>query len=998
VAVAFDAVGPSSAGAASATSPLNWTHTAVGSGVAIVVDVAEGHAAGADGTIAATCDGNSMTLLGSVDNNNSNGGRTLVFGIANRSSGAHSISVTRTGGATLNSLVGGSKSYTGADLTAPFGTAQTAFGATGSPTIGHTGSASGNIVSAAGSVGSGSLATMVAGTKRWSNDFDSTSAAGNAAGADRAGGGGTVTITFQSNADWWGAVAVEVKVPSGAAAADPGPLLPVPPGLANPFAFRHPAAFGTRLPQVPDVPATTPVYMAGGGVVAGAGSSRVYPVAQGTAAGDTLLIGISVNNTTGTVSAVTDSKGNVYTLDGSWESTSPMAYFYRSPGATGGSGGGPTAALTTSDTFTLTTAAISANITALLADVPGVTGMDSNTGIQNGTNVTSAPLTVTPTTNADIAVGMYVTQDAGGQPAVVPPFVFEGQQKTGSNPYNLVTAQVLGAGSSGVPQTSTITFATANYRGVGYAFFTTVVGPTTWSLAGTASNTSAASGTITQQIPIAGTAANISAASGTLALTSPAAGTASNVSAASGTLTLRHALAGTAPTSSSATGSLTLIAAIAGTSPTVSAASGTLTLISPAAGTASSTSSASGALTLTIPTAGTASNTSSAAGAFLPATIAGTASTVSSATGAITSAPTATTWALAGTASNTSSANGALTLVAVLAGTASNASAASGAFLPAAIAGTASNTSAASGALTLIAVIAGTSASVSSATGALTLIAKVAGTASNVSTATGSLTLLAVIAGTATSTSSASGAFLPAPVAGTASNTSVASGALTLRLVLAGAASTVSVATGAFLPASITGTAVTVSSATGAITSAQGPTTWSLAGTAAKVSTASGAFTLLAVIAGSSTSTSTASGSLTLVAKIAGTAANVSVAVGVLAPKVALAGTAANTSIAAGALTSLLVLRGTAVTTSLASGILGVRLALAGIAITVSQATGALTSVPLAVLPDIIGCVITILTYRGTVTIGTFGVALQVSTVECDHIDVENLGITVEVR
>jgi hypothetical protein len=41
---------------------------------------------------------------------------------------------------------------------------------------------------------------------------------------------------------------------------------------------------------------------------------------------------------------------------------------------------------------------------------------------------------------------------------------------------------------------------------------------------------------------------------------------------------------------------------------------------------------------------------------------------------------------------------------------------------------------------------------------------------------------------------------------------------------------------------------------------------------------------------------------------------------------------------------------------------------------------------------------VTILAYSGTVSVQRIGATIRVSTVGCDHIDVKNLGITVEVR
>jgi hypothetical protein len=69
VAVAFDAVGPSSAGAGATTgTTLTWTHTAVGSGVALVIAVGVGCSTSDAGfsISGVTVDGVAATSLSSI--------------------------------------------------------------------------------------------------------------------------------------------------------------------------------------------------------------------------------------------------------------------------------------------------------------------------------------------------------------------------------------------------------------------------------------------------------------------------------------------------------------------------------------------------------------------------------------------------------------------------------------------------------------------------------------------------------------------------------------------------------------------------------------------------------------------------------------------------------------------------------------------------------------------------------------------------------------------
>lgn len=198
------------------------------------------------------------------------------------------------------------------------------------------------------------------------------------------------------------------------------------------------------------------------GTVTGAGSSRSYTVTAATSSGDTLCVLVGTNNTTGTVSACTDSKGNVYTLDKSFTTATPMMYMFRSPGATGGSGGGATAALTTSDTITLTTAAVSCNTELAAASVPGVGAVDQIATITSGTS-TSPSVSATPGFNNETLIGALVNSNGGGAPTLGAGFTQAAQQQSGTNQYVTLAYDIL-TGGSGVSQTFSATITSANWR------------------------------------------------------------------------------------------------------------------------------------------------------------------------------------------------------------------------------------------------------------------------------------------------------------------------------------------------------------------------------------------------------------------------------------------------------------------------------------------------------------------------------------------------------
>jgi hypothetical protein len=206
----------------------------------------------------------------------------------------------------------------------------------------------------------------------------------------------------------------------------------------------------------------------GGSTVSSSLSSRSYAVTAATSPGDTLLVVISVNNTSCTVSALTDSQGNQYTLDKSFTTASPMLYGFRSPGATGGSGGGPTAGLAVTDTWTLTTAAVSGNVELIAADAPGVGAVDQISTVTTGTSTTPS-VSATPAAANETCIAGFVTAGSGGSPTINSPFTSVGIWQSGTNPYNTMAYDVL-TGGSGTAQTSTLTIVSAAWRGVMWTF------------------------------------------------------------------------------------------------------------------------------------------------------------------------------------------------------------------------------------------------------------------------------------------------------------------------------------------------------------------------------------------------------------------------------------------------------------------------------------------------------------------------------------------------
>ena len=215
MAVAFDAVGPSASGATSATSPLTFTHVCGASATHLLVGVTWDGATDTGASLSATYNSVSMTALTSaLHTGGGTAGFLATFYLAAPATGSHSVVVTAAGGSGLAGLNGGSISFTGSTV---LGTPQTAVssGVQANPSLGFTGSQTGNQVVAF--AGSGSVLTASGSfTSRFNDTTGSGSAgAGFAAGSSIAGTGGTVTASWTMTADFWAVAAVEVQAGGG---------------------------------------------------------------------------------------------------------------------------------------------------------------------------------------------------------------------------------------------------------------------------------------------------------------------------------------------------------------------------------------------------------------------------------------------------------------------------------------------------------------------------------------------------------------------------------------------------------------------------------------------------------------------------------------------------------------------------------------------------------------------------------------------------------------
>jgi hypothetical protein len=205
--VAFDAVGPSSAGASStASNTVTWSHTCSGSNRLLIVGVAVG--ANTSPTISSvTYNGVAMTSVGKMNTNNqTNAGFVELFRLIAPATGTNSVVVTTS--AAVLTLAAGSVSFTGVHQVAPLGVPVLAFGDSTTPSVSVPNTSLGNVVIDA--MCCGTAATASSQTLMWRRNINGGSGAGNGASSTVAATGGTMTLAHTQPADFWASVGVEV--------------------------------------------------------------------------------------------------------------------------------------------------------------------------------------------------------------------------------------------------------------------------------------------------------------------------------------------------------------------------------------------------------------------------------------------------------------------------------------------------------------------------------------------------------------------------------------------------------------------------------------------------------------------------------------------------------------------------------------------------------------------------------------------------------------------
>ena len=226
MAVAFDSVGPSSAGTGhTGTAALSWTHTTVGALTTVYVG-AEVDNVG-DGTLATcTLDSVSMVSIGIIRcQNPQNAGYCQVFRLAGIASGAHSIVLTYN--AVAADAAAGSIALTGAGAEGTVVTSSNAGTLAVSPTT------SGGMVLGFVAAGDSINATTSPSASRYVDNLMGATGhdAGNIAGATSPSTGSSVTMAWTLNsANSGGIVAFEVQAAPPAVVPPPPPALLYAPG------------------------------------------------------------------------------------------------------------------------------------------------------------------------------------------------------------------------------------------------------------------------------------------------------------------------------------------------------------------------------------------------------------------------------------------------------------------------------------------------------------------------------------------------------------------------------------------------------------------------------------------------------------------------------------------------------------------------------------------------------------------------------------------------
>ncbi|MBO0867060.1 MAG: hypothetical protein J2P15_00705, partial [Micromonosporaceae bacterium] len=206
-AVTVDASGRSQA---SGATSLSWSQPVHGGSRLLVAEVSVGVFVDFGCSLSASDNGTAMRRLSTVHDDSSPTGFHGVFYRVAPPTGTNTITAQLTG-CTADELTGGSVSFNGVSQSAPLGSAVTATGDSTTASATVRGTHSGDLVVGFVSCGSAIQATRAPSTRRFLQNGDDFTGAGNSAGATQLSSGGSNRLAWSVVSDVWGVTAVEVR-------------------------------------------------------------------------------------------------------------------------------------------------------------------------------------------------------------------------------------------------------------------------------------------------------------------------------------------------------------------------------------------------------------------------------------------------------------------------------------------------------------------------------------------------------------------------------------------------------------------------------------------------------------------------------------------------------------------------------------------------------------------------------------------------------------------
>lgn len=192
----------------SAASPLTWSFNNVAGNLLLVSAIATG-GGGATTVTGVTYNTVAMTQVTNGHLSYDNDTDVYLFFLLNPATGSKTVSVAATGA--FSDILGSAVSLSGANTSAPTGTAVTATAGGGNvATASIAGTTSGSIVLSVVATGSGVTSTFGPGTTTASLNAGAGTSGDNISSATQPTPGGTVIVGYSITSDQWGVVAVEV--------------------------------------------------------------------------------------------------------------------------------------------------------------------------------------------------------------------------------------------------------------------------------------------------------------------------------------------------------------------------------------------------------------------------------------------------------------------------------------------------------------------------------------------------------------------------------------------------------------------------------------------------------------------------------------------------------------------------------------------------------------------------------------------------------------------